>query len=153
MDARPTWSEEVAWFSRMYQAVLEAHDVAAVAEVEGRAVGLVHVHRPFPKSETAHVGTLGISIRRGFRNRGVGTAMMRYVLEKCRGRFEIIELTVFAVNTSARRLYEKFGFVGAGRVPNGVRRSGRYHDLDRMVLDLTRATGGGGAAETSDPVP
>ena len=48
--------------------------------------------------------------------------------------FEQLELTVFADNTRAIRLYEKVGFVKTGVLPRAYRlKDGSYHDEVQMV--------------------
>ncbi len=47
-----------------------------------------------------------MAIRKEDRGRGLGTAILEQTLQKCRGKFEIIELSVFSNNDDAKRLYE-----------------------------------------------
>jgi RimJ/RimL family protein N-acetyltransferase len=135
---RPSRSDEVAWFSNLYRQVLSGDAVMAVAEDGGRVVGNCVIQREGPSadSETGHVGVLGIVVQRDHRGKGVGTALLTYALAAARGRFEVIRLAVFVTNVRARRLYERFGFVTAGRIPRAVRRGTEYFDEDEMVLLL-----------------
>src|SRR5579875_1185737 len=87
---KPSLADEVQWFSTLYRNLLNQSHVASVAEVDGHAVGLVVVGRG-PHEEGAHVGDLGINIRDGYRDRGVGKALMKDVLQKCRGKFEMVQ--------------------------------------------------------------
>lgn len=79
---------------------------------------------------------MGVSIKKGFRGRGIGTALLKATLEKCRGRFEIIELTVLTNNEKAKNLYEELGFKTYGRRERALKRGGRYFADDLMSLDL-----------------
>ena len=61
--------------------------------------------------------------------------MMQEILEIVRqSSFEQLELTVFADNERAIRLYEKAGFVKTGVLPRAYRlKDGSYHDEVQMV--------------------
>jgi len=135
---RPSYSDEVAWFSHLYQRALSGEAVVSVAEVEGRAIGNCTVGRVGPSEdfEMGHVGELGILVHRDHRGAGVGSALLASAIEQCRGKFELLRLSVFSVNVRARRLYERFGFVPVGTLPRVVRRGNNYFDEDVMVLDL-----------------
>ena len=136
---KPSLADEAAWFLGLYRSQLAGDQVALVAEVDGRPVGLVQVRRGLPHPETGHVGDLGISIHRDHRGKGLGTRLLREALRRCRGRFEVVNLRVFADNERAKALYRKMGFVTVGRVPKAVHRGGRYFDEEIMHLDLGRA--------------
>jgi RimJ/RimL family protein N-acetyltransferase len=139
-DTRPSLEEEVTWFANLYRRVLQGEAVVAVAERAGAVVGHCTVSRvgPAAGSEAAHVGELGILVDREHRGKGVGRALLADALRQCRGKFEVVRLSVFSVNVRARRLYEEFGFVGVGHRAKAVHRGDRYFDEDLMQLDLAR---------------
>ncbi len=85
-----------------------------------------------------HVGYLGISIREGWRDRGLGRTMMQYMIDWSRnsGVIRRIELEVFAHNPRAIHLYEKMGFVIEGRKPKDFLKYGEYVDTIFMALQL-----------------
>jgi ribosomal protein S18 acetylase RimI-like enzyme len=135
---RPSLADEVDWFSREYRRVLTGDSVWSVAEVEGRVVGNCVIGRQGANasSEMAHVGVLGILVDSAFRGKGVGSALLRHALEACRGKFEVVRLSVFSVNQDAQRLYRRFGFETSGHAPRAVRRGTGYFDEEEMVLLL-----------------
>lgn len=135
---RPSLGEEAEWFVGLYRGVEEGSAVAAVAEEGGRAVGLCNVNRKGAHREGRHIGVLGIAIARPWRRKGIGRQLLRFAIERCRPKFELVELTVFASNTHARDLYASLGFVPWGVEPKGVKRDGRYTDVVHMSLDLAR---------------
>jgi RimJ/RimL family protein N-acetyltransferase len=139
--SRPSNLEEVGWFSGLYRAVQSGDSLASVAERNGQVVGSCVVSRvgPSESSEAAHYGLLGILVHRDHRGAGVGRALLAHALGQCRGKFELVRLSVFSVNVRARKLYEEFGFRYIGTVPRHVRRDGEYFDEDLMVLDLGQA--------------
>lgn len=146
-ERAPSMSDEVAWFDRMFRRVLEGEELFLVAEVDGHVVGScsIGMMSPGPSSEQSHVGELGILVRREFRGKGVGTALLERAVTDARARFELVYLSVFSINERARRLYERFGFTVCGHLPRIVKRSGRYFDEERMVLDFTGSTSRAGA--------
>jgi ribosomal protein S18 acetylase RimI-like enzyme len=137
---RPSLADEVDWFSRQYHRVLAGDSVMSVAEVDGRVVGNCVVDRAGANasSEAGHVGTLGILVDAAFRGRGVGSALLRHAIDACRGKFEVVRLSVFSVNQRAQRLYRRFGFEVCGHVPRAVRRGSTYFDEELMVLVFER---------------
>lgn len=52
-----------------------------VAEVGGKVIGVSEINRRLGGYEK-HVGVLGITIRNGFRNLGIGTEMMKTLVER-----------------------------------------------------------------------
>jgi putative acetyltransferase len=79
---------------------------------------------------------LGISVRKDWCDRGVGTALLRAAIDHARagGVVKRIELAVFAQNARAIHVYEKLGFRHEGRRRNAVLKNGRY--LDDLIMAL-----------------
>ncbi|HUZ80165.1 MAG TPA: GNAT family N-acetyltransferase [Thermoplasmata archaeon] len=134
----PTRPSEIAWFADLFRRNLEGAALTRVAEVDGHAVGscTVSASGSGQNSEQSHVGILGILIHRAHRGHGVGRALMTDVLERCRGRYELVRLSVFSDNSRAIRLYEQLGFQRCGHSPRAIRRGNTYFDTDEMVLTL-----------------
>jgi RimJ/RimL family protein N-acetyltransferase len=108
-----------------------------VAEMDAAIVGVLSLdggQRP----PTRHSATLGITVRRAQRGRGVGSALIDRALAWAResGALERIDLQVFTLNEGARRLYERFGFEMEGRLRRAVRWHGELHDCYCMALLL-----------------
>jgi RimJ/RimL family protein N-acetyltransferase len=106
-----------------------------VAVVEGRVVGSLTLwHNGLKKM--SHVRELGILVIQGYREIGVGRALMDYALSWARKQkgVEKVELGVFSTNRRAMRLYKSFGF----RVEGVLRRQhvlkGKYADEFRMAV-------------------
>jgi RimJ/RimL family protein N-acetyltransferase len=133
---KPPLADEARWFGKLYADILEGKQFAAVAEVEGRVVGLCHVGHRYLHEELQHTGELGILIRSGFRSQGIGSALLTDVLAQCKGKLELVRLSVFSNNEVAQHLYTKFGFVRVGRIPRHTRRGSLYLDEDIMQLDM-----------------
>ena len=82
-----------------------------------------------------HVGTLGMLVHTEFQNQGIGTALMKTVLELADNWLMLrrVELEVYADNQRAVRLYEKFGFETEGRKREAAVKNGTYVDLRVMA--------------------
>jgi len=149
----PSLDDERKWFSDVLKDIEAGNAVNSAAEVDSRVVGWCDVRRMRPDSPLDHRGALGLCIRKEFRGRGIGTALMKQNIDKCRGKFESIELTVLANNLRAIRLYERFGFKRYGKLPRAVKRAGKYFDDELMYLALgsfnsgtLQASPGGGSS-------
>jgi len=76
-------------------------------------------------------------IRSGYRDRGIGTEMMKILMEQARlMNLKVLTLSVFATNKRAIHVYEKVGFKEAGRIRKGIYRKGEYIDRIIMTKDL-----------------
>ncbi|MDP2930558.1 MAG: GNAT family N-acetyltransferase [bacterium] len=85
---------------------------------------------------TNHVGGFGLTVAKNFRDEGIGKLLMKLTLEEAKKnirKLRIIDLSVFANNTIARRMYQKrFGFKEYGCLPGGIKRRGKFVDLISM---------------------
>lgn len=86
---------------------------------------------PMGEKIDKHNGIFGISIAKDFRKEGIGSLLMKLVMEeavKQMCQLEIITLGVFGNNSIAQKMYEKFGFHEYGNLPNGVKLPDGYVD-------------------------
>jgi ribosomal protein S18 acetylase RimI-like enzyme len=106
---------------------------SVVAVADGQIIGMLHV------AATRHgFGELAMLVDRGWRGRGVGSALVRAAtgLAREQGQHKL-SLEVFAHNTAAIALYRKCGFVEEGRRTRQYRRaSGELWDSIIMGLEL-----------------
>lgn len=109
-------------------------DIALVAERQGEVVGSAGLH-PALALRRRHVAMLGISVAAPHQGSGVGAALMRGLLDYADrwGQILRIELTVFADNERAIRLYERHGFEHEGRARAYALRDGRFQDVLYMA--------------------
>lgn len=137
VDTKKTREEEVDWLARLLSSVEKNKQVAVVAAVDGRFIGQVEVAPRGGRSK--HVGNLGISIRDGYRDIGIGTELMleAEVLAKLLG-IKIIFLEVYATNERARHLYEKVGYREVGCLPKAALRDGDYIDSIMMAKEIAQ---------------
>ena len=88
-----------------------------------------------------HVGALGISIAKEYRGQGIGSLLMKLVIEeaiKNIPQLRIITLGVFSNNSLAKDMYKKFGFVEYGNLPSGVKLGDKYVGHIYMYKKLIR---------------
>jgi RimJ/RimL family protein N-acetyltransferase len=117
------------------RAALFAHsaDASLVAVAEGQLIGMVHV-----EVSRHGFGELGMLVDRGWRGRGVGSALVAAATGWARNHgLHKLCLEVFADNVAAIALYRKSGFVEEGRRVRQYRRaSGELWDSIVMGLAL-----------------
>jgi RimJ/RimL family protein N-acetyltransferase len=136
-NTKPSWAAELAWFAELYKGIEQGRNIAFVAEESGHVVGLCEVGRLQSDHEVSHRGELGISVKKEFRGKGIGSELLTRTLECCKGKFEIVELSVFTTNEVAKKLYRKYGFKSSGLRPRAVKRFGKYIDEEMMYLELS----------------
>lgn len=113
----------------------DADNFMLAAYLDGHMIGNAGVTRVRDNMKYRHRANFGISLQEKVCGLGLGTQMMREILEIVKGTsFEQLELTVFGDNARAIRLYEKVGFVKTGVLPWAYRlKDGSYHDEVQMV--------------------
>lgn len=106
------WDElaQEAFFRRSYRS-----DLVQIVLVEEQYAGLLHVER-----EPAELFLANIQIHPKFQNRGLGTAVIRTVLESSRALKLPVRLQVLQVNRAAQQLYLRLGFVTTSVTPTHV---------------------------------
>lgn len=106
-----------------------------VAEDDGHIIGQLTLQGG-KRRNVRHAATLGITVAREWRNRGVGRRLMVYAIDWARagGVLSRIELYVFVRNRNAIHLYESLGFEVEGRRRRAAHRDGEY--LDDLVMSL-----------------
>ena len=128
LDEERRWLSSFDGIRSVLLLALAGREVVGSADCQGGT---------YPKDR--HVGGVGIAIRDGWREVGLGRVLMERILEWMRAQgFEKAELAVFATNARARRLYESLGFVEEGVRRSHVRIRGAYVDEVLMGLWLGR---------------
>lgn len=113
-------------------------DAFIVAELDGRIVGYVRLQEKYPFPEGAGVLSInGLAVAVDVRGQGVGSVLMAAVAGEGRRRgARKIALQVHGVNTAARRLYERHGYVVEGTHPREFLIDGQYVDSLDLALFL-----------------
>lgn len=93
------------------------------AFLDGRMIacgGIGPASRGYPRKR--HRAQLGVCVRKSCWGEGLGSGILQALFQEAPGMgFSQIELTVVAANARARRLYQRLGFLEAGRMPNALR--------------------------------
>ena len=132
---RVTRDEEAEWLGRRLARVDKGELIDAVAEVDGKIVANSEVQKR--TGMMSHIGDLGIGIKSGYRGIGIGTEIMKTLIDESKHvGLRVLVLDHFTTNKPARALYEKMGFKETGRIPKGICKKGKYIDLIRMVREL-----------------
>jgi RimJ/RimL family protein N-acetyltransferase len=104
-------SSESFWIG---ETIRTATTLAFVAEADGEVVGNVLVTVDH-STMSDHVGTLSICVEHGWRDVGIGTALIAAALQAARERgLRKVALGVFPDNERAIAVYERAGFVREG---------------------------------------
>jgi RimJ/RimL family protein N-acetyltransferase len=87
-----------------------------------------------------HTVSLGISVAKEWRNKGVGTAVMRAQIDWAAANPQVhrLELEVFAGNERAIHVYEKLGFVREGMRRDYALKDGKFQDSILMSMLFPR---------------
>ena len=92
---------------------------------------------PHTRKTVDHRGMLGMGVLPPYRGQGIGSFLLKEVIELARTRgLEKVELEVYASNIGAQALYKKFGFVQEGLIKKGRKHKGEYQDMILMGLFL-----------------
>lgn len=125
------YASEEQWQHRLQESAKAGHalpDVHLVAERGEELLGCVGLHPITGQTRRRHVAEMGIMVASRAQGQGVGAALMAALLDYADNWAQVlrIELTVYADNARAIRLYQRFGFVEEGRMPAYALRDGAY---------------------------
>jgi RimJ/RimL family protein N-acetyltransferase len=107
-----------------------------VAECAGRIVGVASIRRE-ARPTAHHAASLGVSVDIDHRRKGIGTALMRSLIDWAKeNQLRRVELKVFVRNPGAIALYEKLGFVKEGLHRMVFCKQGQWVDEYTMAMIL-----------------
>lgn len=128
----PLQSAEL-WRKRLAEPAEGFHFLAAC--VDGEVIGNLGLHTYPAKWRRRHVGGIGMAVRDEWQGKGVGTELMRAVLDLADNWLNLtrMELAVYTDNEAAIALYEKFGFETEGTHRRYAFKDGKYADALSMA--------------------
>jgi ribosomal protein S18 acetylase RimI-like enzyme len=116
---------ELNYVRRCLEEIKRKERVHLVAVYKNKIVGAAEIRRKRFKEK--HVGVLGISVRKNYRNEGIGKILMSEVIKRSKKLgIKLVILDVFKINKPAIALYEKFGFKKYAELPKALKHKGRY---------------------------
>ena len=96
----------------------------------GKLIALCGITRK--SGNSSHRAELGVFVHKDFRNKGIGTRLIKRAIELAKKRLkglEIIELEVSDRNEPAIHVYEKVGFKKVAELKNALKVRGEHHNL------------------------
>jgi len=128
---RVSKEEEIDFLSRVLSRLEKDEMFYLVAEVDGKVVAVSEISKRGGYEK--HVGIIGIAIRNGFKDLGIGTEIMKTLVEQAQKMgLKVLTLSAFATNKPAIHVYEKVGFVQTGTIPKKHFKEGKY--IDEIIL-------------------
>ncbi len=107
------------------------------AVLDGQIIACADICSHGAKSRVMHRGELGISVRKDFWRRGIGSALMeRLIAFAGQSGYEQIELTVESKNRRAISLYLRYGFTVYGTRPHGMKYPDGSYDNDYLMVRM-----------------
>jgi len=136
LNKRVSREEEIDWLAKTLSRVERGEAVYVVAEVGGKVVANSELSRR-QGGYDKHVGGIGIGIKKGFRDLGIGTELMKVLIEQGRAMgLKVLTLSAFENNKRAIHVYEKVGFKKTGLIPKKFFKKGKYVDEVMMTMLL-----------------
>lgn len=90
------------------------------------------------RPRVAHTGEFGVSVLKAYWYYGIGTELIKYLLEWCTasGRIKKVNLRVRTDNEHAIHVYRKLGFVEEGIITREFLINGQFYDTMAMGLKI-----------------
>lgn len=135
------YTSDEHWRRRLAEPKPDSFMLVAEVRLDGEGssawdlVGSAGLHSTSPSQRRQHVAALGMAVRDDWQGRGVGSALIRALIDRADNWMNVlrIELTVFVDNDAARRLYEAHGFVVEGTHRAYALRDGAFVDALSMA--------------------
>jgi len=111
--------EEAEWLKDKLKKIKAHKEVCLLAEHENKIVGNTQIALDWGRQ--SHVGDFGISVRKGYRDIGLGTYLTKELIKlakkELKPRPKIIKLSAYSVNKPAIAFYKNLGFKEVARIP------------------------------------
>jgi len=86
--------------------------------------------------EAPHIADIGYSVVKEYRGKGIGTRIVKELLKRAKGKYEIVTANTFSRNIASKKLLKKLGFKRWGLGPKFVKRGKLYMDTELFYLKL-----------------
>ena len=134
---RKTENDEKEWLTEVFKRMNNGTKICLVAVVDGKLAGEGGVTRS-GLDANSHVGSVGIGLGKGYRGIGIGSELMKALIEEAKRvlGLKVLTISYYEHNEAAKRAYEKAGFRETGRIPNGCNYYGKFYDEVIMAMQL-----------------
>lgn len=135
-NKKMTLKEEKEWLKDRLKQIRKNKVHYLVAEYKGEIIAGADLTKK--KWRQSHVAEYGISVKKGYRNIGLGSKLTKIMLDIGRRdkEIKIISLNVYPTNKAAIHLYKKFGFRKVAVLKKRIKYKGKY--IDDIVMDLKK---------------
>jgi RimJ/RimL family protein N-acetyltransferase len=126
---------EKKYLDETLKKVKKDQKIHLVVEVNDKFAGSSEVR--ILEKRSSHVGEIGISISKDYREEGIGTVCLQTLIEiaKTRG-LKLLTLSCFEINVRAIHTYEKVGFKITGVIPGMLFFKNKYENEVFMYLKI-----------------
>ena len=116
-----------------------SNSILLVAEANNQLIGMIDL-TGHDRKIMAHTAMIGMSVDEEWRNKGVGTSLIRGVLDwaKSSSELEVIWLDVYDNNELGLGLYKKMGFKISGKIERFFKYKNEYFDNIKMYQLLPK---------------
>ena len=136
VEFNKTIADQKQWIQRILQ---NKREILLIADVADKMAGWLVFQSP-NRVRLNHTGSIGMMVKKEFRNRQVGRKLLETLLVWAEQHKEIekICLGVLSSNDRAIHLYRSLGFLEEGRKVNEVKIGDRYVDDILMYKDVKK---------------
>ena len=138
MNRKLSLREEREWMKDVLKKLKSRKEIFLFAEYDNKIIGTTSME--LDRWRQSHIGNFGITIRNGYRRMGLGKYLMGKILKLARKELKpkpkIIRLSVYPNNKPAIKLYKKYGFKNAARIPRQIQYKGKLIDEIIMLREL-----------------
>jgi RimJ/RimL family protein N-acetyltransferase len=133
-----TYTEEKRYIEGQLKEIIKGEQSHVVVEVNGQFVGSGGVRREWLRRKK-HVGSFHIALLAPYRDEGIGTELVKTLIEEARRmKIRVVGLTCFENNARAIHIYEKTGFKSIGTIPEAIFYKESYIGEVMMYLSLVK---------------
>ncbi|MCL5970148.1 MAG: GNAT family N-acetyltransferase, partial [Patescibacteria group bacterium] len=130
-----TREEEEKYLEKVLKELEDGNGATLLGFVDDKLVASAGVTRGGKRRE--HLGTVGITIHKDFRNEGIGKEILRLLFEEAKILgLKMVDLKAYSPNCIAINLYKKLGFEEVGKGPGTIRHNDNFVDEVWMIKKL-----------------
>jgi len=138
IKTKQTVKQERKWLKEELKDINKKQAIILVVKDKQKIIGITNIK--LGKERESHIGYFGISIRKNYRNFGLGTYLMQKIFKLAqtdlKPKPKIIQLKVFGNNKTAIRFYKKMGFKQIAVLPKQIQFNNKLIDEIVMSFDL-----------------